>query len=240
MVKKCEAVCDETMASIENILINTTRDILVEVGNETHSITMGDYLNSLSSIGFDSGVFYRYAGMTDKVKDEGLRSIVYLVNKALNKAEKLSFDKNVELIGAYKKLKFTESHLDIYETDEHGRTTQYIIRDLNYGKFNNDYKKFLKSLNLKISKKYGVILEPFNSVAPEDNEQAKIEWNDAVNDWLDKYCERPFKKSFYVAYSKLSQDTKYEWGLLTKQIRQLKEDCLGEDGYYHYELLDDK
>lgn len=240
MVKKCEAVCDETMASIENILINTTRDILVEVGNETHSITMGDYLNSLSSIGFDSGVFYRYAGMTDKVKDEGLRSIVYLVNKALNKAEKLSFNKNVELIGAYKKLKFGESHLDIYEKDEHGRTTQYIIRDLNYGRFHNDYKKFLKSLNLKISKKYGIILEPFNSVAPEDDEQAKVEWNNAINDWLDKHCERPFKRSFYVAYSKLSQDTKYEWGLLTKQIRQLKEKCLGEDGYYHYEQLDEK
>nr|DAJ24274.1 MAG TPA: hypothetical protein [Caudoviricetes sp.] len=84
MIKKCQSICDGANASLHNILINTTRDILVGVGNETHSITMGEYLDSLKDIGYDTGVFYKYGGMVDKVKDDGIRAITYLVNKALN------------------------------------------------------------------------------------------------------------------------------------------------------------
>ena len=84
MIKKCRSICDEANASLHNILINTTRDILVGVSNETHSISMGEYLDSLKEIGYDTGVFYKYGGMTDKVKDDGIRAITYLVNKALN------------------------------------------------------------------------------------------------------------------------------------------------------------
>jgi len=45
---------------------------------------MGEYLDSLKEIGYDTGVFYKYGGMVDKVKDDGIRAITYLVNKALN------------------------------------------------------------------------------------------------------------------------------------------------------------
>lgn len=241
MIKKCRSICDEANASLHNILINTTRDILVGVGNETHSISMGEYLDSLKEIGYDTGVFYKYGGMTDKVKDDGIRAITYLVNKALNNSQKMSNEKNIKLLKAFSKLGFGESHLDLYEKDENGRTTQYLVRDLNYGKFYNNYHNFLKVLNKKISKKYGIILDPTNNIAPDDNEQAKVEWNNALNDWLDNNCERPYKKQFYVAYSKLSSDTKYEWGLLSKQIRALKEKAYDKsDGYYHYDRLDDK
>jgi hypothetical protein len=106
----------------------------------------------------------------------------------------MSNEKNIKLLKAFNNLGFGESHLDLYEKDENGRTTQYLVRDLNYGKFHNNYHKFLKDLNKKISKKYGIILDPTNNIAPDDNEQAKVEWNEALNDWLDKNCERPYKK----------------------------------------------
>lgn len=237
LVNKCQQICTTARASLDNILVNTSRDILVDAGNNTHSITMGEYLNSLKQIGFDTAVFYKYGGMSDKVKDDGIRSIAYLINKALNNAEKLSVKRNTELLEAQAALTLTESALDLYEKDENGKTTQYLVRDLNYGKFRNNYHKFLKKLNADIAKKYGILLEPLNNQAPDEDPEAMVEWNDKLNEWLNKNCERPYKKKFYEAYSKLSSDTKYEWGQLSKQIRALKMKVLGKDGYYHYELL---
>jgi len=49
---------------------------------------MAEYLDNLKSIGFDTAVFYKYGGMTDKVKDEGIRAITYLVNKAINTSQR--------------------------------------------------------------------------------------------------------------------------------------------------------
>jgi len=61
---------------------------LNDIGQETHSFTMAEYLDYLKSIGFDTAVFYKYGGMTDKVKDEGIRAITYLVNKAINTSQR--------------------------------------------------------------------------------------------------------------------------------------------------------
>jgi hypothetical protein len=61
--------------------------------------------------------------MVDKVQDEGIRSIVYLINGAINKAQREEAGKRNEIAKAISKLAFTEHCIDIYEKDSKGRTT---------------------------------------------------------------------------------------------------------------------
>jgi hypothetical protein len=37
--------------------------------------------------------------------------------------------------------------LSLYELDENGQTTGYLVRDLNYGKFWKDYDNAIKDIN---------------------------------------------------------------------------------------------
>ena len=128
-------------------------------------------------------------GATDKADDNALRSLSYIINKAINASESATLDKATKLLNLQKNLAFGESVKDLYEFDENGITTGYIVRDLNFGQFENDYLKFLKGdkkakkgsvenvgLNLYISKKYGIILESNNRQPPENDDDARKEW----------------------------------------------------------------
>ena len=248
ITETCKSICDKAEAALNNNIINSSKQILNDIGQETHSFTMAEYLDHLKSIGFDTAVFYKYGGMTDKVKDEGIRAITYLVNKAINTSQREEAKKRNQIAKAINGLGITEKVLDIYEKDERGRTTQYVIRDLNYGKFQNDYNQFLKQINKEISEKYGILLEPDNFQAPDERIEgvdksgnktdSHQEWNDRVNEWLDTHCNRKFKAEYYKAYSKLSSDTRNEWNDIQGQIRAIREKCKDkETGYYDYSQL---
>lgn len=247
-VNDCKTVCDNAKAALDITIINTAKKILADVGKETHSPTMVEYLNCLQDIGFDTSVFYKYFGMVDKVQDEGIRSIVYLINGAINKAQREEAGKRNEIAKAISKLAFTEHCIDIYEKDSKGRTTQYLIRDLNYGQFRNDYQEFLKQLNKQVSQKYGIMLQPDNFQAPTDRipdksgkyEDCCQEWNEKLNEWLGKHCERKFKPEYYKAYSRLSNDTRVEYNNIMDQIRAIRAKCKDKDGHFRFDQLSDE
>lgn len=82
----------------------------------------------------------------DSAKDEALRAMAYLIDKATHKADRDTHDRVVELMQLKEQLKFGESVLDLYEVDDNGFTTGYLVRDLNYGKFSERDRSSWKSL----------------------------------------------------------------------------------------------
>lgn len=62
-------------------------------------------------------------------------------------------------------LKSGESHIDLYEKDDKGLPTGYLVRRLNYGKFKKDYDEFMRKLNAKYSTEEEP-LAPDNRIAP--------------------------------------------------------------------------
>jgi len=52
--------------------------------------------------------------------------------------------------------------LDLYELDDEGKTTQYLVRELNFGKFYKDYKNFIEDLNESLG------LDRSNRRSPDD------------------------------------------------------------------------
>jgi len=90
--------------------------------------------------------------------------------------------------------------LDLYELDDEGKTTQYLVRELNFGKFYKEYKNFIEELN----EKFG--LDKANRQSPDDIELRR-KWNLEKNKWLSEHAERRFIAKYYEAYAELSDMT---------------------------------
>ena len=112
--------------------------------------------------------------------------------------------------------------LDLFEKDSRGRTTGNLIRDLNYGEFNNDYKKFINDLN----KQYGV-LDGEQYSLPDDK---FIEYNREKEDWLCNHCERKFKSFYYRAYAELSSTTRQVLNNVNDEIKRITDSVASPTG----------
>lgn len=254
-INNCKDVTEVGRNCLRQMLIRNMQHTLAKIGMDTHDVTMQSYLEQLVDARHDTSVFFKYIGSADKASDNGLRVLAHLVNDALNKADRDTYTKSVDLLGLQKGLKFGESTKDIYEYDRDGKTTGYMVRDLNFGQFEQDYNDFLRGytkksllgkpthvegLNEKISKKYGILLEPDNRIPPEHNEEARKEWLSLQNDWLDKHCERRFKKEYYEYYNQLSNVTRDARSEIQQQIDVIKSQCLRDDGFYHFDELSEE
>lgn len=254
-ITKCREVVESGKIQLRGLLIRNVKNTLAQIGIDTHDVTMQAYLEQLIDTKHDTSVFFRYLGSVDKARDNGLRVLSKLVNESLHKADRDTYSKSIDLLKLQKNLKSGESTKDIFEYDSNGLTTGYIVRDLNFGQFENEYKYFLQGYNKKsffgktqhveglneiISKKYGILLEPDNRLAPEHNEEARKEWLHLQNEWLDKHCERRFKKEYYEYYNELSNVTRNARSEIQSQIDVIKSECLRDDGFYHFDELTDE
>lgn len=235
-VNDATSVINDGIQILENLLIRTVYEDLRDIGIDTHSPDMIEYLQELRKIGYDTSGFTKTFGSADRAKDNGLRAIAYLTNKANREADSRTVSRATSLLKLKDALKDDESELDLYELDDDGLTTGYMIRKVNFGLFLKDYNEEIRRINEHINNKYNLTLDPDNRVAP-DQQDARIEWNQMRNKWLGDNSERKYKKEYYEAFSKLSEITRTRRNEIQRQISALKAECLGDDGYFHYERL---
>lgn len=239
-IKTCFSLVKSGKGSLQNIMINNLKRDFQSIGNTVHMPSMIDYLSSdFSDIGFDTSWFFKSFGSVDRAKDDGLRTLAYLVNTALNKADRLTHDRSVELMQLQENLSFGESVSDLYELDDKGRSTGYLNRRFKYGLLFSDFREFKKKLNADISREFGILLDPRNNVAPQDNEEARKEWERRKLDWLDKHCYRKYTREYYEAYNNLSEITRVAKNDIQSLISSIKSKVF-RDGFYHYEDLSDE
>ena len=210
---------------------NNSEDIEEYLLNLTQNPTFSDNINW----------FELNFGAMDSSTSESLRVLSHIVNRALKKADVKVQNRTIELLELQNNLKSGESVLDLYEEDENGRTTGYLVRKLNYGRFYKDYDEELKRINSIISKKYNIILEDTNRTAPENNEQARREWNQMKNDWLATHCERKYVKEYYDIWNDVPQFARASLASINAEIASIlqKPNLLDDKGHYHYDRLSD-
>lgn len=230
-INQAKAMVDTGIAACHSLLIRNVQTRLGEIGERTNSFSIAEYLQQLNVISYDTSKWFAIFGSVDKVKDDGLRTLFHLVNKAIEDAEMQSHKRITELQKLQEALPMGQSVKDLFERDEEGLTTGYLVRKYNYGRFFKDYNNFLKQLNVSL----GIV--PSNRTAPQG--KLGVKWNQERNKWLSKHCERRFTKDYYDAYSGLSFETRQAREEIQGEIRTLKEAALGEDGYYHFEQLSD-
>ena len=231
IIKKASSAAQDGVNYMYNILMNNLRRDLAQLSDEINFSNTKSLLDSLEVIGFDTNTFINVFGSKDGAKDPIIRAIVYLVNKAIRKSQEETQKVATELLQLNSKLRPGESMLDLYELDDEGKTTQYLVRDLNFGKFYKDYKKFIEDLN----EKFG--LDKSNRRSPDDPELRK-KWNLEKNKWLGEHAERRFVPKYYEAYAELSDMTLQRLQAIRDGIAQLKQKAYDEkDKFYHYERL---
>lgn len=231
IVKKASGAAHDGMNYMYNILMNNLRRDLSTLGEEINFSNTKSMLDSLEVIGFDTNSFINSFGSKDGAKDPIIRAIVYLVNKAIRKSQEQTIKVATDLLDLNSRLAPGESALDLYELDGEGKTTQYLVRELNFGKFYKDYKNFIEDLNEKLG------LDRSNRRSPDDVELRR-KWNLEKNKWLGEHAHRRFVSEYYEAYAELSDITLQRLQAIRDSISQLKQKAYDEnDKFYHYERL---
>ena len=126
----------------------------------------------------------------------------------------------------------------LFEKDSQGRATGKLIRPLNYGAFQNDYKAFITRLN----QSYGVTEGEVYSL-PDDE---FIKYHREKENWLCNHCERKFKESYYLAYAELSPTTRRTLSDINDEIKRITDKVASSTGAklenlsdYDYKRLND-
>lgn len=235
----CKSLCDTSINILKNICSANVIARLENIGYETGNITdMEDYISSElgSSTTHDISQLGRLFGSADASSDHAVRALSYIVSKAISSAEMSTNNRVAKLQMLQHSLKFGESVKQLYELDENGLPTGYLVRKLNYGKFKRDYNKFMEQLNSKYSTKDDP-LDPGNRIPPA-NKENRVKWQMERNEWLGAHCHRRFNAEYYNKFAQLSDITKQRRDDIQIAINAIRSKVLSSDGtFYDYNAL---
>lgn len=235
----CKSLCDTSINILKNICSANVIARLENIGYETGNITdMEDYISSElgSSTTHDVSKIGRLFGSADASSDHAVRTLSYIVSKAISSAEMSTNNRVAKLQMLQHSLKFGESVKQLYELDENGLPTGYLVRNLNYGKFKRDYNKFMEQLNSKYSTK-DEPLDPGNRIPPT-NKENRVKWQMERNEWLGAHCHRRFNVEYYNKFAQLSDITKQRRDDIQIAINAIRSKVLSSDGtFYDYNAL---
>lgn len=238
----CKSLCDTSINILKNICSANVIARLENIGYETGNITdMEDYISSElgSSTTHDISQLGRLFGSADASSDYAVRALSYIVSKAISSAEMSTNNRVAKLQMLQHSLKFGESVKQLYELDENGLPTGYLVRNLNYGKFKRDYNKFMEQLNSKYSTK-DEPLDPGNRIPPT-NKENRVKWQMERNEWLSAHCHRRFNAEYYNKFAQLSDITKQRRDDIQIAINAIRSKVLSSDGtFYDYNALSDE
>lgn len=241
-IEICKSLCDTCVGMLKQICSANVIARLKNIGVETDNLTdMQDYIDSEmgSRTTHDISGIGKLFGSADASSDHLVRSLSYIVNKAASAAQVSTTNRVSELQMLQHNLKSGESVLQLYEKDENGLPTGYLVRKLNYGKFKKDYDRFMAELNSKYSTKEEP-LDASNRIPPTDKEN-RVKWAIERNNWLAAHCHRQFNAEYYNKFAKLSAITKKRRDDIQIAINAIRSTVLSDNGtFYDYDKLSDE
>lgn len=239
-VETCKSLCDTSINILKNICSANVIARLENIGFDTNNISEADDYISSELGAFtthDISWLGKNLGSTDASSDYAVKSLSYIVSKAISSAEITTNNKVAKLQMLQHDLKFGESVRQLYELDDNGLPTGNLVRKLNYGKFKSDYNKFMENLNSKYSTDEEP-LDPSNRIPPKSKEN-RIKWQTERNEWLGAHCHRRFNAEYYNKFAQLSDITKQRRDEIQIAINAIRSKVLLKDGsFYDYSALD--
>lgn len=228
--KNYQAMLNEGQLIVKGEIARNASKILKEVGVEVGAVTIYRY-EQTDPTSYDKDISYLtyLLGAGDKIKDDCIKSIFYLINGAEEKTRKAVYakqDKLLKLLGKVNKY----NQLQLFEVDDNGNTTGYFVRSRNYGKFEAAYKKEMEDICMKLG------IDITDIYLPE-NREVRIQYNKLRNDWLSKNCERRFTADYYEAFNHLSNETQQQRESIQINIRNLQNKARDEYGIVRLERL---
>lgn len=229
----CKSILDQSYDAVKRMQVVNAQKVMLKEGIKADSPTIFNYISeNTRTTDFDISYITRVMGSGDRINDEAIKSLFSILQDTENSINEVVFQKANELNKLLKVAGNTNQRL-LFETDENGNTTGYIIRDLNYGRFYNDLKKFKQQLQ----NDFGVDHETLQ--LPE-NTATRVEYNRRLNKWLSEHCERKYTSEFYDLMNSLSAETSYAREMIMSKIRTLSNKYRDNNGAIHYESMTDE
>lgn len=226
----CKTTMDLSYDAVKRMQVVNAQRALVQHGVKVGDQTIFNYVNEYSrTTDFDINVITRMIGAGDKIKDQAIKTLFSITQEVENEINSVVFTKSIELNKLLKVVGNTKQKL-LFEVDEKGRPTGYIIRDKNYGAFFNDLKAFKEKLYIDFGLNSNQLMLP-------ENYATRVEFNRRLNDWINLRCERKYTPKFYELLNSLSPETFRAKEAIESKIRTLTNKYRDYNGLPHYEKM---
>ena len=228
----CKNILDTCYDHVKRMQAENAKRLLTNIGLSANSSTILKYMEeNFAQTNSDISVLSRMFLSLDKMNDEALRGLFKLVQDTENIIDNNTSVVARKLLSLAKKAGNRQKAL--YELDDNGKPTGFIIRDRKYGKMRKDYREALK----KIRKDLGI---NENDLGLPENREIRVEYNRRKNEWLNKHVERKYTSEYYTYFLELSQEAVTAREIIQDKIRSLKDKYRSKDGIVRYEKFSDE
>ena len=220
--KRMQTILNVGANNVNNMITKQSAEEIRRIGISVNSPTIENYIQEhQETVGKDILAITAWVGAGDKINDEAIRALFHITQNAEFEVNRATYEKYNKLTELLKKAG-TFNQKKLVELDENGLPTGYLVRKRNYGRFNDDYKQFLKQLRSDL----GMLdVDDLRSVNPT----IRTEYNKRKNKWLSEHCERKYTPEYYELFNNLSP--------LAADARELVKDV---NGFYDTSKLSEE
>lgn len=241
MITDYTATAEEGSVVVEHIknkvVSKLLNDVRQDVGADDLTESINIILNDGYLLGEELGILERKGlGSNDASVSPLIRTATYKIAEANEKADRETNERMESVL----ELARACDVVKLYERDDNGRFTGYLVRRLNFGKFYKDYDSFIQKLNEDLNKKYNLSRDLDERTDPDDID-AKNEWLSAKNKWLSEHAERKYVKEYYDIQNIVPQIAREAINSYNLEINSiLSNPKYQKNGRCAYELISDK
>lgn len=225
----CLKLLNGCASHIKHMQVKNATNLLLKTGMSVNSPTIYNYIASnTTETDFEISTLTRFMAAGDKINDEAIKSLYQIMQNSEDRINHKTFNKATKLLRMLKNAGGRQQGL--FELDDNGKPTGYIIRSKNYGKFHNKYKAELEAIKKDLG------LNPGEIGLPE-NKDLRKEYNRRRNKWLSENCERKYTDEYYALFEDLSQEATDAREIIQGKIRDLTDKVKNQDGIPEFERL---
>lgn len=231
--KRMQTILNVGANNVNNMITKQSAEEIRRIGISVNSPTIENYIQEhQETVGKDILAITAWVGAGDKINDEATRALFHITQNAEFEVNRATYEKYNKLTELLKKAG-TFNQKKLVELDENGLPTGYLVRKRNYGRFNNDYKQFLKQLRSDL----GMLdADDLRSVNPT----IRTEYNKRKNKWLSEHCERKYTPEYYELFNNLSPLAADARELVQIKIHKLLDTVKDVNGFYDTSKLSEE
>lgn len=231
--KRMQTILNVGANNVNNMITKQSAEEIRRIGISVNSPTIENYIQEhQETVDKDILAITAWVGAGDKINDEAIRALFHITQNAEFEVNRATYEKYNKLTELLKKAG-TFNQKKLVELDENGLPTGYLVRKRNYGRFNNDYKQFLKQLRSDL----GMLdVDDLRSVNPT----IRTEYNKRKNKWLSEHCERKYTPEYYELFNNLSPLAADARELVQIKIHKLLDTVKDANGFYDTSKLSEE
>lgn len=231
---------DMSMIDIKfnELLKNKGKQLLVDHLNYTNTPQefIDRILNWLDDPTNDGNFLTTWLGMSSESTNEVITTIANILSSVMNETQRKTYEKGIELVKILDKAKKkygNDVQKILYELDNNGKYTGFMVRKLNYGQMRQDYIDYTE----KLAKKLGIQKDNEGKFIMPEDLATLDKWLTGINKFYSDRAERRFTPQYYELRNRmLSHETRQALDEINTAINEIL-DYVYEDGVYYENLL---